>query len=65
MHILSQPNILLAAEVVASPTVSGALTSLLGPGFCQHPHRTMHNYGKANGHNDEESLGSDQTWHKE
>ena len=50
----------LQSEVVASPTVAGALTSLLGPGWCQHPHRTLHNYGKANGHNLEESPGSDQ-----
>ena len=54
------PDIPELCEVTLSPTVRGALTSILGPGYVQHPHRTMHNYGKANGFEDE--IGQDQTW---
>ena len=57
------PAIPQLAEVTHSPTVRGALSSILGADFAQHPHRTMHNYGKANGHQD--SIGGDQTWHKD
>ena len=56
------PHIPELSAVTQSPTVRGALTSILGPGYAQHPHRTMHNYGKANGHEDQ--VGQDQTWHK-
>eukprot|EP01043_Picozoa_sp_COSAG02_P014883 COSAG02_NODE_621_length_19442_cov_39.261166_11_plen_680_part_00 len=31
------------SEVVQAPTVVGALTSLLGPGYSMHPHRALHN----------------------
>jgi hypothetical protein len=54
------PDIPELCEVTLSPTVRGALTSILGPGYTQHPHRTMHNYGKANGF--EDGFGEDQTW---
>jgi hypothetical protein len=40
--------------VTESPTVSGALTSLLGPDYVQHPHRSMHTVNE-----------SDQSWHKD
>ena len=41
------PDIPELCEVTLSPTVRGALTSILGPGYVQHPHRTMHNYGRS------------------
>ena len=31
--------------VLGSPLLRGALVSLLGPGYCQHPHRSMHVQG--------------------
>ena len=54
------PDIPELSDVICSPTVRGALTSILGPDYVQHPHRTMHNYGPANGL--QETIGSDQTW---
>ena len=56
------PSIPELSDVILSPTVRGALESILGPGYVQHPHRTMHNYGPSM-HNQQE-IGSDQTWHK-
>ena len=41
-----------------------ACRSILGEGYCQHPHRTMHNYGQANGY-EMEGFGQDQSWHKD
>ena len=29
-------------QIINSPTLRGALTSILGPDYVQHPHRTMH-----------------------
>ena len=42
--------------LVESPTLAGALTSLLGPGYLQHPHRTMHTRPEGS---------ADQAWHKD
>jgi hypothetical protein len=36
------PHVPELGEVLASPTLRGAVASLLGPGFVQHPHRSMH-----------------------
>lgn len=50
------------SEVLASPLTRGALVSLLGPGYVQHPHRSMHVQGEI-----EEGtprLG-DGGWHKD
>eukprot|EP01050_Picozoa_sp_SAG11_P012669 SAG11_NODE_1423_length_4950_cov_6.926201_3_plen_339_part_00 len=44
------------AEVVSSATLVGALTSLLGPRYLQHPHRTMHTRPEGS---------ADQAWHKD
>ena len=43
------------STVIASPTLRGALTSLLGPDYCQHPHRSMHTKPLHS-----EEVGSDQ-----
>ena len=43
------------SDVIGSPTLRGALTSLLGPAYGQHPHRTMHTRAAGSG---------DQAWHK-
>ena len=29
-------------DIVRSPTLSGALHSILGPGYAMHPHRALH-----------------------
>jgi len=50
------PAIPRAAELLASPAVDGALTSLLGPGYALHPHRFCH----ATVHG-----ASSQTWHRD
>lgn len=42
-------------DVLESPTVSGALTSLLGPRYALHPHRHMH----------QSTTQGDQTFHKD
>ena len=42
-------------ELMRSPTITGALQSVLGPGFEMNGHRHMHN----------SSMGSDQTFHKD
>ena len=34
------------SDVLASPMTRGALVSLLGPGYVQHPHRSMHVQGE-------------------
>jgi hypothetical protein len=44
------------SQVVEGPTLAGALTSLLGRGYLQHPHRTMHTRPEGS---------SDQAWHKD
>jgi hypothetical protein len=44
------------SRLIGSPTLTGALTSLLGPNFLQHPHRTMHTRPEG---------GGDQAWHKD
>ena len=36
------PELPALTKVTTSPTLRGALTSILGPGYGQHPHRTMH-----------------------
>ena len=36
------PQVAELGEVLASPTLRGAVASLLGPDFVQHPHRSMH-----------------------
>ena len=54
------PSIPELSDVILSPTVRGALQSILGPDYVQHPHRTMHNYGPSM-YNQQE-IGSDQTW---
>lgn len=54
------PSIPDLSDVILSPTVRGALQSILGPDYVQHPHRTMHNYGPSM-HN-QQDIGSDQTW---
>ena len=43
-------------EVLRTPSTVGALTSLLGSSYVQHPHRTMHTRA--------EEVGGDQDWHK-
>jgi hypothetical protein len=48
-------------ELVSSPTVSGALTSLLGQGWLQHPNRMLQHYGNADNTAQEYPTG-DQTW---
>ena len=50
------------AEVIGSPTLRGALTDLLGPGYVQHPHRTMH-VRLASTDPDGSLVGSDQDFH--
>ena len=50
------------AEVIGSPTLRGALTDLLGPGYVQHPHRTMH-VRLASTDPDGTLVGSDQDFH--
>jgi hypothetical protein len=54
------PSIPELSDVVLSPTVRGALQSILGPDYVQHPHRTMHNYGPSM--YNQQDIGSDQTW---
>jgi hypothetical protein len=44
-------------EVLRTPSTVGALTSLLGPEYVQHPHRTMHTRA--------DEIGGDQDWHKD
>ena len=44
------------SRVVEGPTLAGALTSLLGPRYLQHPHRTMHTRPEGS---------SDSAWHKD
>ena len=44
-----------ATRVMQSPTVRGALTSLLGPGYLMHAHRHLHT----------PQEGIDQVWHKD
>lgn len=44
------------SDVIGSPTLRGALTSLLGAGYGQHPHRTLHTRAEGSG---------DQAWHKD
>ena len=56
------PEIPQLGEVLNSTIVRGALSSLLGPDYVQHPHRTMHNYGQRN-HEQAADTG-DQSWHK-
>ena len=38
-------------DIVRSPTLSGALHSILGPGYAMHPHRALHT---ANPHGDQQ-----------
>ena len=47
-------------DVLRSPTLTGALTSVLGADYVQHPHRSMHvkELGAT-------SVGADQAWHKD
>lgn len=50
------PELPALAKVTTSATMRGALTSILGPGYGQHPHRTMHTRPE----------GSEaQAWHKD
>lgn len=49
------PGVAGLQEVLDSPTVSGGLTSLLGPGYALHPHRHMH----------QSTTQGDQTFHKD
>ena len=49
------PGISGLKDVLESPTVSGALTSLLGKGYALHPHRHMH----------QSTTQGDQTFHKD
>lgn len=58
------PHIPELGAVLSSRVMRGALSSILGPDYVQHPHRTMHNYGNRNG-DPEMAAGSDQTWHKD
>ena len=44
-------------EVLRGPTLRGAMTSLLGPNYVQHPHRTMHTRA--------DEIGGDQDFHKD
>ena len=48
-------------QVLESPSWRGALTSLLGPGYVQHPHRTMHTKDLSG----EGGPGVDQGFHKD
>ena len=50
------PKVLEIQQVFDSPTVRGALTSLLGPNYAIHPHRHCHNLGPGAG---------GQHWHKD
>ena len=43
-------------KVLRTPSTVGALTSLLGPNYAQHPHRTMHMRA--------DEVGGDQDWHR-
>jgi hypothetical protein len=45
-------------QVIGGPTLRGAMTSLLGANYVQHPHRTMHTSA-------DPGFGSDQDWHKD
>ena len=49
------PGIAGLKDVLESPTISGGLTSLLGPGYALHPHRHMH----------QSTTQGDQTFHKD
>lgn len=42
-------------HILSSPTCAGALESVLGPGYCLHRHRALH----------QSSLQGDQDWHKD
>jgi hypothetical protein len=55
------PHIAELGAVLSSRVMRGALSSVLGPDYVQHPHRTMHNYGNRNG-DMQMAPGSDQTW---
>jgi hypothetical protein len=57
------PNIPELGEVLNSTVMRGALSSILGPDYVQHPHRTMHNYGQRN--HEQLTPTGDQTWHKD
>ena len=50
------PHVPEIAQVFDSPSVRGALTSLLGPGYAIHPHRHCHDLGPGAG---------GQHWHKD
>ena len=50
-YFLAVPQL---TEVLRTPATVGALTSLLGPNYVQHPHRTMHTRA--------EPVGDDQDW---
>ena len=50
------PHVPEIGQVFDSPSVRGALTSLLGPGYAIHPHRHCHDLGPG---------GSGQHWHKD
>ncbi len=50
------------SEVLASPLTRGALVSLLGPGYVQHPHRSMHVQGEIE---DGMPRLGDGGWHKD
>jgi hypothetical protein len=53
------PEIPELSALCGSAVVQGALTSLLGPDYVQHPHRTQHTRGTA------EKGAGDQAWHKD
>lgn len=50
-YFLAVPQL---TEVLRTPSTVGALTSLLGPNYVQHPHRTMHTRA--------DEIGGDQDW---
>ena len=52
-YFLAVPQL---TEVLRTPSTVGALTSLLGPNYVQHPHRSMHTRDR--------EIGGDQDWHK-
>ena len=58
------PHIGELGDVLGSSTLRGALSSILGPDYVQHPHRTLHNYGNRNEDMSMEASG-DQMWHKD